>query len=106
MDVPFRFYDYFCYCQILKLLLMEISKENLNIALSKIATQGVKCPVCGCGQLAYEHNEVQNMMYDRKGANLVIDKISFKPVLSMTCSRCGYIMQFDLIHLVGQQNLL
>lgn len=85
---------------------MKISKENLALALSKLATKELKCPVCKCGKLNYDQDEVQNMMYERKGKSLIIDKIAFKPVLSMTCNECGYIMQFDLIHLVGQQNLL
>jgi len=85
---------------------MEISKENLMIALSKLATKGLKCPVCKCGNLNYDKEEVQNMMFDRNGPNLIIENVSFKPVLSMTCSECGYVMQFDLVHLVGKQNVL
>ena len=85
---------------------MKISKENLTLALSKLAPKELKCPVYKCGNLNYDTDEVQNMMYERRGTSLVIDKVAYKPVLSMTCSDCGYIMQFDLIHLVGEQNLL
>lgn len=85
---------------------MKILNENLTTALSKIAAKGVKCPVCGCKTLNYESNEVQNMMFERKGKNLLIDQVGYKPVLSMTCNDCGYILQFDLNHLVGQQNVL
>lgn len=86
---------------------MKIEKEKLTLAIAKIGAYQPKCPICGNHNLGYADEEVQNVMFDRKGTSLIFgDSVAFQPTIAFTCNKCGYVMQFDLITILGAEKAL
>lgn len=90
-----------------KIFFIKIEKEKLTLAIAKIGAYQPKCPICGNHHLGYSDEEVQNVMFDRQGTSLVlVSSVSFQPTIAFTCDKCGYVMQFDLITILGKENVL
>lgn len=86
---------------------MEIERKKLEQAMLKIIKHSPKCPICGNNDFGYTDHEAQIMMFERDGTTIHLEKsVSFKPTLVLNCKKCGYLLQFDLIHLLGAQDAL
>lgn len=75
---------------------MELNQEQIQRLQSKLIVG--KCPNCGNPSPKNLDSHIYQLMsYDTTGNSLNLGgKIAYQPLVSAVCSRCGYVMLFNL----------
>ncbi len=82
---------------------IKMKDEQIKLAQQKLSEVGRNvCEVCEFSEFHWELdlNFVTPHIITKGGT-----KRTMKPIVKMTCKKCGNIMSFDAISLLGKENL-
>ena len=69
----------------------------------------IKCTICGkSAGFNVEPTEFHIVSYERNGVNINFNPSDFRfsPVVQATCLHCGYVMNFNIMVLLGDKDYL
>ena len=61
---------------------------------------GIKCPICGCTSMSPSEDTMQVVGFQINENSVDLGNIRFIDCLCVTCTKCGYVMQFSLDRLL------
>lgn len=69
---------------------------------SKIESRlfAIKCPVCGSTSVSFSEDTMQVVGFQINEKGIDLSNIRYIDCLCVTCTKCGYVMQFSLDRLL------
>ena len=82
---------------------IKMKDEQIKLAQQKLSEIGKNaCDVCECSEFYWE------LDLNFTTPHIVMEggtKRTMKPIVKMTCKKCGSVRSFDAISLLGKENL-